>query len=344
MSFTNLKININAKIAYVIINIVVGFLGFLKAFVFLTYFNFVELGVITLLNTTIMLVSIFQLGLLNGGYRIYSIGDVKEIKNINNTINTYFLILSVGLILYISISYLLEFKINPVYVIIGGFTGVATLSKNWLTNMLIAKSRLKELNKLNVITNFISVLFLILIPYFNLVGAIVTIVVPSFLFLTITFIKFKDFRPTEISFKRSDIRLILISGFIPFLAGIFDQINIQIQNWSIKGVLSEEYLGKFYLVSLYIVLFMLIPKSLNNLFFPKAMRLYNQKEYPKLRIHLKKYYISLLSYIIPVVLLTIYVMKPVIAFFFPEHLIGIRYVHIVLPGMLAILLSAPMQI
>ena len=86
---------------------------------------------------------------------------------------------------------------------------------------------------------------------------------------------------------------------------------------------------------------MLIPKSLNNLFFPKAMRLYNQKEYPKLRIHLKKYYISLLSYIIPVVLLTIYVMKPVIAFFFPEHLIGIRYVHIVLPGMLAILLSAP---
>ncbi|MDB2624720.1 hypothetical protein N9Y10_00840 [Flavobacteriaceae bacterium] len=339
MSLINFRIN--AKVAYVAINIAVGCVGFLKAFVFMTYFNFTELGIITLLNTTIMLVSLFQLGLLNGGYRIYSLGNTEENENINNTINTYFLIVASALLLYVLSSYVFQFKINPVYVIIGGFTGITTLSKNWLTNMLIAKSQLRDLNVLNVLTNGISVLFLLSVPLFGFIGALTVIVVPPLLFLTIALIKFKELRPTALSFKIKHIRFILISGFIPFVAGIFDQVNIQVQNWSIKWVLTEELLGKFYLVPLYILLFMLLPKSLNNLFFPKAMKLYNQREYEALRVHLKKYYISLFLYLIPAVLLTLYVMEPMVGWVFPEHLIGVQYVYIILPGMVAVLLSAP---
>lgn len=339
MNLANLKINVN--VAYVIINITVGCVGFLTAFVFMTYFNFTELGIITILKTTIMLVSLFQMGLINGGYRIYSLGDTKENEDINNTINSYFLIVATILTLYILVSFIFQLDINPVYVIIGGFTGITTLIKNWLTNMLIAKSRLRDLNILNVLTNFFCVLFLLLIPYFELIGAMIVIVVPPLLFSVITLIKYKELRPTAFSFKRKQIRVILISGFIPFLAGILDQVNIQVQNWSIKGVLTEEFLGKFYLVALYIILFMLLPKSLNNLFFPKAMQLYNQKKYSALRKLLKKYYISLLLYMVPAILLTLYVMKPLVAWIFPEHLIGVQYVYIVLPGMIALLLSAP---
>lgn len=339
MSLINFKIN--AKVAYITINIAIGCIGFLKAFVFMTYFNFTELGIITLLNTTIMLISLFQLGLLNGGYRIYSLGNSKDNENINNTINTYFLILASAILMYVLSSYAFQFEINLLYVIIGGFTGISTLSRNWLTNMLIAKSQLRDLNVLNVLTNGISVLFLISVPFFGFIGALTVIVVPPLLFLTIAMIKFKELRPTALSFRIKHIRFILISGFIPFLAGILDQINIQVQNWSIKWVLTEEFLGKFYLVPLYIILFMLLPKSLNNLFFPKVMQLYNQREYGALRVHLRKYYISLFLYLIPAVILTLYVMKPFVGWAFPKHLIGVKYVYIILPGMVAILLSAP---
>lgn len=339
MSLINFRINV--KVAYVVINILVGCIGFLTAFVFMTYFDFTELGIITLLKTTIMLVSLFQMGLLNGGYRIYSLGDTKENVNINNTINTYFLILTSALFLYIAASYIFDFEINYIYVVIGGLTGVTTLSKNWITNMLIAKSQLRDLNELNVITNALVILLLLLVPPFKLLGAIIVIVLPPLLFITIALAKFKDLRPKALSFKMKHIKIILISGFIPFLAGILDQVNIQLQNWSIKWVLTEEFLGRFYLVPLYVLLFMLFPVSLNNLFFPKAMQLYNNKEYHDLKQHLKKYYFALFLYIIPSVLLTMYAMEPLVAWVFPEHVIGVQYVYLILPGMLALLLSAP---
>ena len=257
------------RVLYVIINIGLGFIGFIKAFVFMTYFDFKELGIITLINTSIMLVSLLQFGLLNGGYRLYSIGNKEDIKHVNDTINSYFLILTITILFIAVFSHLAKFKINYLYLLVGGFTGVATLSQNWLSNVLIAKSQLKKLNFYNTVTAITTLLLILLIPFYDFIGALLVIIIPPFLFVIIALISLKQLRPKAFSFKLPNIKLILISGFIPFLTGIFDQVNIQIHNWSIQGILSEEFLGKFYLVSLYTVIFMLIPKSINSLFFQR---------------------------------------------------------------------------
>lgn len=332
------------RVLYVIINIGLGFIGFVKAFVFMTYFDFKELGIITLINTSIMFVSLLQFGLLNGGYRLYSIGNKEEIDDVNDTINSYFLILTI-IILFIAIfSYFSDFKINFLYLIVGGFTGVATLSQNWLSNILIAKSQLKKLNFLNTVKAVATIFLILAVPFYDFLGALLVIIIPPFLFAIMAFMSLKELRPKTFSFKLPNLKLILISGFIPFLTGIFDQINIQIHNWSIQGVLSEEFLGKFYLVSLYTMIFMLIPKSINSLFFPKAMRLYNQNKFIELRNHLKKYYIYLIIYITPVIIITLTLMKPVISLVLPNHLIGVNYVFLIIPGLVFLLLAAPIAL
>lgn len=341
MSLNSFNFLSNSKFMYVAINICLGIVGFIKSFVFMSFYNFTELGFITLLNTSIMLVSLLQFGLINGGYRIYSIGDMSQAEDVNNTINTYFLLLLFLLILILGFLFFFEYEINTLYLIVGGFTGIAALSQNWLTNILIAKSELKKLNNLNIAYAVISVLLLILVPFYKLTGGVLAIAIPPFIFVIVTFSFYKNLLPSSISLKKSHIKLILISGFIPFLSGIFDQVNLQIQNWSINVVLSEEYLGKFYLVSLYIVVFMLIPKSINSLFFPQAMRYYNKGLFKELKTHINKYYFYLFLYVIPVISSTVLFLEPIVIWIFPNHIIGIKYVYIVLPGLTALLFSSP---
>ena len=112
-----------------------------------------------------MLVSLLQFGLLNGGYRLYSIGNKEDIKHVNDTINSYFLILTITILFIAVFSHLAKFKINYLYLLVGGFTGVATLSQNWLSNVLIAKSQLKKLNFYNTVTAITTLLLILLIPF-----------------------------------------------------------------------------------------------------------------------------------------------------------------------------------
>jgi len=65
-------------INFVIINLIVALISFVRSFAFMNIFDFKELGLITLVNTAAMLISFFQLGLINGGYRIIGLGEDKS--------------------------------------------------------------------------------------------------------------------------------------------------------------------------------------------------------------------------------------------------------------------------
>ena len=87
------------SISFILINIAVAFLGFTRSFVFIEFLNLEELGLITLVQTGAMFVGFFQIGLINGGYRIIALQKTHLSEKTNNVIFSYFGVLFVFLML-----------------------------------------------------------------------------------------------------------------------------------------------------------------------------------------------------------------------------------------------------
>lgn len=322
------------------VNLSISGVGFAKSFMYLKYLNFYELGLITIIQTIMLFISMLQLGLLNGGYRIFSLGKKEDNRQTNNTIFTYIVLMLVVLIvgsLLVNILYPIDIYI----VLLGITTGVVALCANWLTNVLIALARLKELNRLNTITNLLTLATLPLIVYWGFYGAISTLIIQQLAFICLVLLLYKDTRPDKIEFNLSFIKWILTFGFIPFLTGILYYVNIQIERWSIKFWLGTDTLGRFYLAIVYTTLFNMVPSSLNNLFFPPTMQAFTNKDFPAVKKGLRNYNLLLWAYSIGTVIITALFIEYFVLLLFPKHIIGIKYVYAILPGLIAIALSGP---
>ena len=84
---------------YVVVNIFVSFVGFLRSFAFMKWLGLEELGLISLVQTVMQFIGLFQLGLINGGYRMFSLNKVKEQERVNNLLFTAFCIFLIVLLL-----------------------------------------------------------------------------------------------------------------------------------------------------------------------------------------------------------------------------------------------------
>jgi O-antigen/teichoic acid export membrane protein len=155
------------------------------------------------------------------------------------------------------------------------------------------------------------------------------------------FIESKKLIPKSLYFNIDNIKWILSFGFIPYLSGVFSYANIQVERWSITYWLGTEQMGKFYLPIAFAAVYALVPTSLNNLFFPKAMQYFNEKQYAAFFKYIQSYFLILLIYACMAALLTLSLSEYVIAYFFPKHLENVKYVFMVLPGLSAITLIAP---
>ena len=172
------------KISYVIVNILVSALGFIKSFIFMKFLGLYELGLLTIIQTIMLSIGLLQFGFLNGGFRIFSIGKSKETEQINNQIFTY--IAALSLILLIVWIIILPFNIEfPKYLILTGIIiGVISLIYNWLINTLIAKQLFSKLNRFNVISVLVSILAIPMVYYFKVFGAIIVLLIqPGFFIL-----------------------------------------------------------------------------------------------------------------------------------------------------------------
>jgi O-antigen/teichoic acid export membrane protein len=305
------------------------------------YLGLFDLGILTIIQTIIMSVGLLQLGFLNGGYRIFSLGISKESEQINNQIFTYISGLSFFLIIVWICLLPFKFDISDYLILIGIFIGILSLTCNWLTNALIAKQFYKKLNEFNLISTLLSIVALPLIYWFKIYGAIIVLLIQPVLFISMCLVMHKDLRPTQFIIDKSLIRDILKFGFIPFLTGIFTLITNQIERWSILGWLGTVSLGKFYLVFLFSSVYILIPASINNLFFPKTMRFYQERDYSKIKQVIERYYAVLAGYILVAVILTLLFLKPLVIWLLPIHLESVKYVYLILPGLILISLSEP---
>lgn len=302
-----------------------------------------ELGIISLVQTIMMFLGLFQLGLLNGGYRIFALDKVEEQKAINNVLFSYFaLILGIVLLFWLTlVTTDTTLIINNSLMLAALMCGVVSLMMNWLTNTLIGKRLIKDINYINLISATISLTLLPIISIWGMIGAVVVLFAQPIIFVGTTLIKHKDLRPTGWNFNLKLIKYILSFGFIPFLAGIFVMINIQIERWSIADILGIEALGQFYLVFLFNALFMLVPSSLSSLFFPKSIKAYEERNMPFFKLNLKRYTFILCGYLLIVLLLSVFLLQPIIDFAFPQHTGNTVYVFYFLPGLIAYTLCDP---
>ena len=322
---------------FVAVNITVSIIGFLRSFAFMKWLGLEGLGLISLVQTVIQFIGLFQFGLINGGYRMFSLNKVQEQEKVNNLLFTFlglflFIFLIIWLIIVATGRTLL---MNNDLLLVAIFTGIITLANNWLNNTLIGKQKLGEINKINLLSITASVFSLFLVYYIGFWGAVVSITIHPLCYVCLTLLRNKELRPTGFFFDKELIKEILSYGFIPFLSGIFVILNMQVERWSIAAFWGNEALGRFYLVFLYNTLFMLIPTSVQSIFFPQAVRSYDEGNLSKFKSVIKKMSLVTIVYDVAIVILTVLLFKPVVSLVFPSHINNVIFVYLFIPGLLA---------
>lgn len=334
----------NQSFVFIAINILVAFLGFVRSFAFMKFFDFKELGVITLVSTAALFIGFFQIGLINGGYRIIALRDKESNGKVNNVIFSYFGVLSVFLVTFAIIALLFDFLTDWSTALLVITIGVFTLITNWLTNTLIGGREYNRLNIANSVSALASLACLILAYYFGLFGALVSLLIQPMLFVGVIFLTDKKEIPTAFDLDFKYIKYILSFGFIPFLSGIFFLVYQQIERWSVNLFLGPEALGKMYLVFLTTTLWLLIPSSINSLFFPKAVKYYADNDTDQFKNMIYKYFLILLTYCFVCILLFSFLFSPLVEFIFPKHLPYVKLVYIILPALVLRTLSDPINL
>lgn len=335
-----------ANYYYILINIGLSAFSFLRSFIFMRVLDMRELGIISLIQTIFMFIGLLQCGLLNGGYRIVSLGKKLELEKTTNSIFSYvYVLFPVGLAFCFMSSYFnWTPDLNIWLLLISVIFGVFTLLNNWMHNCLIGEQKLTELNFLNLLSYGIAIVSLPIAYVCGFWGAIIVLVSQPLIFVVFALSRNNELLPTNFYLKRDYLAYILSFGFIPFLSGIFPSIYLQIERWSITSVLGVESLGCFYLVFLYVSLFNLIPSSINSIIFPKAVKAYSVFDYSGFKKLIGCYCICLFVYSLVIVFLTYFLLEPIVSLIFPKHLIGVGFVFIIVPGLVFQLFSDPITL
>lgn len=332
------------SIYFILINVVVAFLGFVRSFVFMKFLNFEELGLLTILQTGAMFIGFFQIGLINGGYRIVALQKTDLTKKTNNVIFSYFGILFLFLtIIYLVNSFTNIFSDSLIFLFLLSL-GFSLLVFNWLTNTLIAEGKYALLNKVNLVSAMMGVLFLPMAYYWGLYGGVFCLLIQPVVFCLCILIFSKKLRPTRYLLNIVELKEILHYGFIPFISGIFFLLYIQIERWSITLYLGASALGNMYLFILVSSLWILVPLSIMNLVFPKCVILFEKKNYLEFNKFVRTHFYIVFGYCLILILVVMFFLKPLIRYVFPEHLPFVNLVYISIPGLVFRTLSDPILV
>lgn len=334
------KLVLDHRARYVVANILITGLTFTRNLVFMRRLGMDDLGQVALAQTIIMFVSFLQIGFINGGYRIYASHVPEENEQVNNLIITFFIFLSIVLlgvaILGGGVAGRLGVKV--ITNVFGLAAGLATLTTTWMNNCLIADSKLGLSNAFNLTSAGISLLLVLFPKNISLEIALLSLFIQPCLVVVLVLISRKSARPTGILFSIKIAKKILSLGLIPFVAGIIALFNFQLERWSITTVMGPEVLGKFYLVIIYNTIFIMVPASLLNIYFPTAIREFEQGRLLEFHSTLKIHAKNLLWYMFLAIGITIFFMKISIRIFLPKFSGTTHLVYLALPGLIVVTL------
>lgn len=334
------RIIFSSSSLFILINLFISAINFIRSMVFMRVMDMRELGIISLIQTCIMFIGILQFGFLNGGYRIFAYKKTSDQTKVNNILFSLFGVIALALLLiWIILSVLdIELLISPRYLILTFIAGLFSLISTWLTNTMTVKKMIKDINIRNLISGIISIALIPLVYLYGIMGGIISIMMQPIVFVVLALLMHKSLRPDKICFDRKEIKYILSLGFVPFMIGIFTIVNIQIERWSIAYILNVEELGNFYLVFIFSSLFVLVPTSINYLFLPNIIYSYENGLMAEFRRHVRNYTLVLMGYGICVVLAVLTSLQPLVDILFPSHSGNTHYVFLLIPGLMSQLL------
>ena len=333
------------SVSFIAINIIVAFLGFLRSFVFMKTLDFEQLGLITILQTAAMLVGFLQIGLINGGYRVVAVKDNGRIvQRTINTVFSYMLVLTILLLVFTLLSYKFELSAIIDYLLLVIFLSISSMLSIWLTNYLIARRNYHYLNKINLISSVFGFASVFLVFYYGVFGAILSLAIQPVLFICLVLLKNKESRPTKFEFKFKIIHYILRFGFIPFLSGLFFLLYIQVERWGISMFISTEALGHAYLYFMIVALWVLVPTSIMNLFFPRAAKSFATNDLVSMNKIVSTHFYVVMLYCLIASITIYFFLAPMVKLAFEAHLPYVDLVIISLPGLIFRSLADPVAV
>ena len=334
---------LSQKFLYIGASVLVSAIGFGRNLFFLKALGLGDIGQVALMQSIAIMVGFSQFGLINGGYRIYAVGNTDQNVGINNTLFTFFAALTV-LLLLLAAGGGLDIGGQAVHretLLIGLAAGIATLGSTWINNMLIAQGKLSESNLINLAAVSLSFLIGAMSKSFGLWAALVSMLIQPLGVVVVTLALRPEIRPTRFQFEWLLLKRILKLGLIPFIAGIFALLNLQVERWAITVVLGTEALGRYYIVLLYATAFALIPVSLNSVYFPRTIKAFEERRIGDFVALFKRYLIDLISYLICIIVVTIILLPSLLNHYFDKYAGSESLIYLAIPGLVALILCNP---
>ena len=331
------------KATYILINLFASGATFAKSLVFMRVLELDDLGTITLINTILIAVAALHFGLIHGGLRAYSLDVELDRRRVNDLLFSYIATaLSIGLVVCVGIHVIgLAMPLANMFLIVGVLLGGITMASNWITNTMVGLNRFDELNKINLVSSVTSLLLLPSAYYWGIWGAIASIAAQPVLFLLVVLIKVPELRPKGWCFDILLVRKMIAFGGIPFLVTALSLATTQVERWGIAYLLGSKALGQFYLVIVYTNMFIMVPNSINNLFFPQVLRAHTKQNIAEFRKIFKQHVLILTLFLVVVTVMTLLLLSTVVHYVFPKHEGNLDLVFLFLPGLIAIVLLQP---
>lgn len=344
LNFTKKNVVTSDNALFIILNFASSIIIFGRSILFLKYLGNVDLGVILIIQTLISFIGLAQIGLFNGGTRLFSLDSEKANHSKINTVNTTYTIVITIFLVIIGIITEKHITLSPIILIFAIIAGGATMLKTWYTNLLITRRKVKEVNILIIISTSISSMIAVSVLKIGITGALISIFSLPILFILFFYIRNNIYVPRKLNIDRLTIKRELTFGFVPYLGGFVMLLNTQVDRFFVAGILDIESLGELYLASIFIRFFNLFPTSLNSLYMPKVINEYSKKNISIVQSLIKKFFIALVIYSLIAVTGTIFFAKPILLSIFPDKLSQLTYVFIILPGIVIQMLSKPINL
>lgn len=325
------------KAQFVAINLLVNLLFLVRGYVFMIALGYRDLGLVSLLQSIVMLLGIMQFGVLSGGYRLILSEDEDKRRQIVDLVYTFIALLTLaGLIVAGAAFVWLDNSSDAVIGLLGVVGGGAMLVRNWQTNQLIAAERLPLLNAINFGAALVSLLPLAFLDIAPLAACAATLVLYPLAFAIPAWFAGADQRPRGFALGLTTARGIMAAGFLVFLAGMLLQVNIQIERWYVTLELGVEALGHLFVATMFVTVLQLVPNALNAVFLPPAVAAKGAADTAALRRTLRQYAAVLLAYATAAGLAVWLLAEPVLALLAPFYIPDLTYVYLIAPGALAI--------
>jgi O-antigen/teichoic acid export membrane protein len=336
---------INDRSFFVLVNVAVNLLFLIRSYVTMRTLGYSDLGLVALLQTIVLLVGAMQFGVVNGGYRLLCSEGDDDARLINNFVYTFASVLAIVLLAVGACAAILSNDRDyTIVTCLAIGAGILTIIKNWMTNYLIAKIKLRKLNRINLVSALVSIAPLAFLKIDPLLMCLTSIIAQPLVFVAYLLVSESSMRPTAPEFSMKLSRRILSAGFVVFLTGVFLMANSQIERWSILSYLGVAGLGRFYLALLFLNMYTLIPSSLDAIFLPKVVQAYVREDYDGMRIDMRKFFQVTFLYSLSAVLGVWLLSRMIIGLLLPKYLGDLQYVYLVMPGAVLFGLTSPLAI